>query len=494
MLLHLALLVLSLSVAPQERPADCGTWQNCRQLALQAAEQQDFEAFHDLAWRAVRKGPAKNPDLMRMLARAQSLSGRPLDALVMLQRLLEMGVVTDAATNDDFRRVRALSGWADFERRVEALNAPAGTAPSAAAAPRRIRPRGRACRRASPRPAAATGGAPSAAAARTAPDRGDASEALRFTTLAFTPAGLAYDASPTASSSATSMPGSSRSWTKRRSGSRTSRLRLRPGSGPSRRSRIDAHEGDLWVVSSPAGAAGRGEGEPTAATLHKLQLISGRVLYAIALDESFGAARFTDVAVTPRSAVLVLDSAGRRIFSAAAKARRLELALPLEVQGPTSLAPQSDSIVYVAHAGGIVRADLAARRARPLAAAKSIDLTGFTRLRWHRDSLIGIQRAGDNSYRVVRLTLDATGHEGDRADGAGPVPADARSDRRLTGRRHVLLPCRRAVVSATRRDDREEGDGQVGEPDLGAGDSALEEALSKPGRTSHPACRLKPVA
>ena len=231
-----------------------------------------------------------------------------------------------------------------------------------------------------------------------------------------------------------------------------------------------------------------------AATLHKLQLISGRVLYAIALDESFGAARFADVAVTPRSAVLVLDSAGRRIFSAAAKGRRLELALPLEVQGPTSLAPQSDSIVYVAHAGGIVRADLAARRARPLAAAKSIDLTGFTRLRWHRDSLIGIQRAGDNNYRVVRLTLDPQGTRVTARTVLDQSSADARSDRRLTDRRHVLLPCRRAVVSATRRDDREEGEGQVGEPDLGAGTRRWKNALSKPGRTSHPACRLKPVA
>src|SRR3954467_14438778 len=137
MLLHLALLVLSLAAAPQDRPADCGTWENCRQLALQAAEQQDFESFHDLAWRAVRKGPAKNPDLMRMLARAQSLSGRPSDALVMLQRLLELGVVTDAATNDDFRRVRALSGWADFEKRVEALNAPPLPSERAATAPDR---------------------------------------------------------------------------------------------------------------------------------------------------------------------------------------------------------------------------------------------------------------------------------------------------------------------------------------------------------------------
>src|SRR3982750_4284138 len=137
MTLHLALLVLSLLAPAQERAADCGAWENCRQLALQAAEQQDFESFHDLAWRAMRKGPVKNTDLMRMLARAQSLSGRPLDALVMLDRLLAMGVVTDAATNDDFRRVRALSGWAEFESRAEALTAPpvASDRPAPADAP-----------------------------------------------------------------------------------------------------------------------------------------------------------------------------------------------------------------------------------------------------------------------------------------------------------------------------------------------------------------------
>ncbi|MEO7272147.1 MAG: hypothetical protein ABIX28_23200, partial [Vicinamibacterales bacterium] len=137
MTLHLALLALSLLAPPQERAAECGSWETCRQLALQAAEQQDFEAFHDLAWRAMGKGPAKNPDLMRMLARAQSLSGRPLDALVMLDRLLALGVVTDAATNDDFRRVRALGGWADFARRVEALNAPPIASERAATPPER---------------------------------------------------------------------------------------------------------------------------------------------------------------------------------------------------------------------------------------------------------------------------------------------------------------------------------------------------------------------
>ena len=116
-------LTVTLIDAPQDRGADCPTAQACQTLALEAVDRQDFEAFHDLAWRAIRKGRPNDPELMRMLARAQSLSGRPLDSLVMLERLLALGITTDAATNDDFRRVRALPGWPDFEKRVEELAA-----------------------------------------------------------------------------------------------------------------------------------------------------------------------------------------------------------------------------------------------------------------------------------------------------------------------------------------------------------------------------------
>src|SRR5262249_48249668 len=96
-----------------EQAPDCRDWQTCRQLALEAADRKEYDVFHDLAWKTVQLGPKNDPALMTMLARAQSLSGRPLDSLVMLQRLLAMGVVTDAATNDDFERVRALPGWAE---------------------------------------------------------------------------------------------------------------------------------------------------------------------------------------------------------------------------------------------------------------------------------------------------------------------------------------------------------------------------------------------
>src|SRR5262249_4062434 len=90
---------------------DCRDWTECRRLALDAAERHDYEAFHDLAWRAVQKGPRQDPALMYLLARAQALSGRPHDALIMIQRLAEMGVASDAPTNADFERVRALADW-----------------------------------------------------------------------------------------------------------------------------------------------------------------------------------------------------------------------------------------------------------------------------------------------------------------------------------------------------------------------------------------------
>src|SRR6476620_4438158 len=121
-LVHVALVVVALAF-PDSQPArsDCQDWHECRQLALDAAERQDYERFHDLAWRTMQTGPKNDPAIMYLLARAQSLSGRPGDALVMLQRLAQLGTKTDAATSDDFRRVRALPGWAQFEAGADSL-------------------------------------------------------------------------------------------------------------------------------------------------------------------------------------------------------------------------------------------------------------------------------------------------------------------------------------------------------------------------------------
>src|SRR5439155_13806001 len=127
------------AVFQSARDFGCTEWRDCRQMALAAADRGDYETFHDLAWRAVQTGPPRDPALMYLLARAQALSGRPHDALVMLERLADMGVASDAATNEDFRRTRELPGWPGLAARVERLNRP-DASPAVSTAGRAVTP------------------------------------------------------------------------------------------------------------------------------------------------------------------------------------------------------------------------------------------------------------------------------------------------------------------------------------------------------------------
>src|SRR2546428_4098269 len=128
----IAILVGLISFAQSARDPGCGAWQECRAMALAAVDRGEYETFHDLAWRAVQTGPPRDPALMYLLARAQALSGRPHDALIMLQRLAEMGVPSDADTNEDFGRTRQLPGWPEVSARIDRLTHP--ESPRAAAA------------------------------------------------------------------------------------------------------------------------------------------------------------------------------------------------------------------------------------------------------------------------------------------------------------------------------------------------------------------------
>src|SRR5688572_16335393 len=127
-----------LNVAPShgaQRPApECHEWQECRQLALDARARLQYERFHDLAWRAVQTGPPNDPALMYLLARAQSLSGRSRDALIMLRRLADRGIATDAATDQDLEPARRLPGWQDVERSMSRVATAASTPAAATAA------------------------------------------------------------------------------------------------------------------------------------------------------------------------------------------------------------------------------------------------------------------------------------------------------------------------------------------------------------------------
>ena len=195
-----SLTVATLTMAPSnvapshgaQRPApECHEWQECRQLALDARARGQYERFHDLAWRTVQTGPANDPALMYLLARAQSLSGRPRDALIMLRRLAERGVVTGATTEEDFDLARRQPGWQDLETLMERVaradRCPAAEPSTSAVSARRC---GRdAC-------GVASGARCASPAPRTALrfELRHAEEVAHFSAEPFVAGGLAYDA------------------------------------------------------------------------------------------------------------------------------------------------------------------------------------------------------------------------------------------------------------------------------------------------------------
>ena len=384
-LIAAALFLFSLQDQPTR--ADCREWHECRQMALDAAVAGDYERFHDFAWRTIQTGPKNDPALMYLLARAQSLSGRPGDALVMLQRLAAMGVPTDAATNDDFRRVRTLPGWAAFAGGTTAEEPPRPTEP--------------------PKPSEAAKRAPDASeppkpvipAADAASPKGDAGEPFRFETLPFTPAGLAYDAV-----SRRFIVGDRRArrlavvdeFSRHVANLASAQT---AGFGDIAAIEIDPRQGDLWVVSV----------DSPRATVHKLQLVSGRALSSYVPSDRFGAVDLVDVAATPDNGVLILDRAGHRILQLRPKSAALELSATLSDDRPVTIAPAGNDVVYVAHAEGISRVDLSSRSSAEVKPAKGVDLRGITKLRWYKGSLIAVRRESDGTYGSVRIGFDRQG-------------------------------------------------------------------------------------
>src|SRR5262245_21948276 len=434
-----AILLGLMTFAQSQQDPGCTQWQQCREMALEAAERGEFETFHDLAWRAVQTGPTRDPGLMFMLARAQALSGRPHDALVMLDRLAQMGIASDVDATDDFARTKELPEWPAVAARIEQLHnasASSGAAPAPAARAGGAASAGRRSTRASaakpapkpaatpPEPAPKTAAAPepapspaasplptpapepapppAAAPTPTSPTPAPVarSEAVRFLTDRKTVVGLAYDA------------------VSRRYlfGDRVARKLIVVGEGSSHpldlvraesagfldigAFAIDDRRGDLWVVTA-ADADGAG-------TLHRLQLVSGRPLKTFRIAPDSAPVDPVDVAITSGGAVLVLDAAGR-ILELRPGASSVETLMRLDTPGLASIAVgNEDGVAYVAHQRGVSRIDLRARKSTALGSPKGAPLPRLQQIRWYRNALIGVV-IEDTARTILRFDLNAAG-------------------------------------------------------------------------------------
>jgi hypothetical protein len=275
--------VVVLLSASQEQPTPCSDRAACVTAAESALAAKDYERFHDLAWAAYRKGKGNDPELMLLVARAQSLSGRPLDALVMLERIAALGAATDAATSEDFARVRALPRWSELSARLKAPSTSADApSPKEKAPPSKEKapsPNEKAPspneKAPSPKKEAPSPKEKAPSSKEEAPSssaRAPSTKArFSFTTI-LTPTALAHDAvsqrfliADRKARRIAVVDGNS--------GNVATLVGAQGALGEIGGMAIDPQEGDLWVVST-------GDDGPM---LHKLQLISGRMLASVPL-------------------------------------------------------------------------------------------------------------------------------------------------------------------------------------------------------------------
>ena len=383
------------SLAQPPAGPECTSWQECRDQVDAALAAESYERALDLAWRALQRGPKDDPSLMFLLARAQTLAGRPQDALVMLRRLAERSVATDALTHPDLARVRELPGWAELAPLVARANA--GEKNDASAKP------------AAPSTPTAVPTPPNRAAEKAAPRRSGlvvqtdtlAGETLRFSTDRFVAAGLAYDAV-----SRRFVLGDQRNRKLRVVGEGLDHavdLVRAESAGflEVRALAIDARRGDLWVASSDDM---RGAG-----TLHRIQLISGRPLQALSIGDAERPARPVDLAITDAGLVIVLDRNGR-LLRGRPGAAGTEVIAESGVEPAFSLAlAANDTVAYISHSRGIVRVDLGGRRTAEVSSSAELPLTSVERLRRYRDGFIALQRLDDGTRRLLRVQLNRSG-------------------------------------------------------------------------------------
>ena len=396
-----AVLLSSTLVAQNPAPVSCPDAASCRQAATEAADRGELETFHDLAWLAVRKGKPNDPELMMLLARAQSLSGRPGDALVMLRRLAQMGVVVDIQ-GEDFRRVRALPGWTEVEALLAAARGKPGVEP---VVPSRAAPPGSAPPAKAPAsplveagPAAAPKNAP-APAVMPPPANFRGEEAIRIPETGIAPIGLAYD-----SASRRFVVGDRHRNKVIVADEVFKQVNDLIGAGSGgfgalTALEIDRSRGDLWVTSAENGSA----------SVHKLQLVSGRVLTRIELPEAMHPATITDISLAENGALLLVDAAGGRLLTLPPASRVFGRPVALGVISPRTIALASATIAYLAHDGGLSSLDLKSGTISAVQPAKGVTLTGLERIRWHRGSIVAIQRADGDRPRLVRILLSSSG-------------------------------------------------------------------------------------
>jgi hypothetical protein len=159
---------------------------------------------------------------------------------------------------------------------------------------------------------------------------------------------------------------------------------------------IDPRAGDLWVASADGSSGSQ------VPALHRLQLISGRILRSVPVAASAG--RLVDLDVSRDGTVTAVQADGH-VLRLRAGAASLEVVAAIDTP-LASVAVSPQNVVYLSGTNGLLRLDQG--RALAVKAPAGVDLSAAARIRFSRGSLVAVQRAGE-AHRVVRLRLSRDG-------------------------------------------------------------------------------------
>jgi len=108
-------------------PAHADDYRDARADLIAAYQQEDYPAMLVAANKALVARPGF-PGAIFNLAMTQAANGDPQASLQTLELLLKKGVDFGAGELDQFATVRELDGWSAYERKVDVLHVPFGTA------------------------------------------------------------------------------------------------------------------------------------------------------------------------------------------------------------------------------------------------------------------------------------------------------------------------------------------------------------------------------
>jgi hypothetical protein len=177
--------------------------------------------------------------------------------------------------------------------------------------------------------------------------------------------------------------------------------------------------GDLWAT-----AAANSSDAKAPSVVHRLQLVSGRLLYTVPAPTTKPNAQLVAIAQTGNT-VYALDAAGRRIFEVAPGAKTMRPRATFKIDDAASLAVTAEGVAFVSHRAGVLRVNLADGKSAPLTAARGVDLEGLRWIARQGQGLLGIQRRADGTHAAVRIRLDASSRRATRLDVLGEAASPA---------------------------------------------------------------------